>query len=217
MTFHSPEEKMNRQRMLARLSSLLLSCGIITYVSQAATADPSLSLRAEMKKVIHSLDQPAFSQVGKIGDYDLSIFVDSTIFSPHGKAEVIARIENKTGHTVNLSDLRAVGFNLSKLRKGAEHALPSEHFSSAFQLSEGEIKSGEFLEFKVNIANLSWYDVRSSIYDWTVVRNMFEIVPSGDYYLTMDLRFPSEDSTKELPLSISIESNEILVTLNKDR
>jgi len=154
---------------------------------------------------------------GVNGDYVfiLSIEVNETIFDSSKKAIVIAKIKNATGKTVNSKELRYVTFNLSKRGKDAEDIRSSELFTSFFLLCDKQIKNGESFEFDVDLKSLNWKDSLSSAFDFTNTKNMFEAVPSGDYYLFGELLIPAEHSTNEDPRVVSVKSNEVMVTVKR--
>jgi len=190
-----------------------LDCFILTKLLRSGTVKIQMGWISSAALLVLMSAFSVLSQT-KVDAYGLSISVDESTFAPGQQAKVKARLENQTGHALCLNNLRSVSFELAKQSKPYEECHRSDCFGASFPLKgEKELKSGESVEFEVDLADLYWKDLILSGINFQNPKNMFEEVPSGDYYLSMELHLPAENSTKEDPRVVSITSNKILVKM----
>ena len=153
----------------------------------------------------------AFSQVNA-DNLSLSISTDKTTFTAGQKAKVRAKIENNTGQVLT-TDTFSVSFNLSINGKDLGERSCSDCYVSEFVPGK-KIKNGETFEFTVDLADLYWNKLIAGFVDLKRPKNMFKIIPAGEYHLFMEYGFPDEKhSTKGDPRTITIKSNEILIKM----
>ena len=123
-----------------------------------------------------------------------------------------AKIENKSVLPVSKDELSSLIVTLTKYGKAAEDCRRGDCFSSSYQLKNlNKLKNGESLELEINLANLYWKDIISSLYNFNEPKNMPEVIRPGSYYLSMSLSSPAANSTKQNPRVMEIKSNKILV------
>jgi hypothetical protein len=165
--------------------------------------------------VLLALASDAFSQVNA-DNLSLSISANKTTFTPGQKAKVRARVENKTGQILK-TDTISVSFNLSVYGKDLGKCRFPDCFVSDFALGK-KIENGGTFEFEVDLTDLYWNNLIASGIDFRRPKNMFKVIPSGDYHLFMAFQFPDEkNSTEGDPRTITITSNEILIKMQGKR
>lgn len=205
---------MRRQIIFSSLATSILLFSALSWPSRGAAVQLPLGvLPKEREGDFNNLKKtpPPQDKAERADAFGLSIYMNDTVFSSSDGAKVMARIENKTGHSVNLRDLRSVGFNLSKRGKNAKNIRSAELFIAVSSLRDKLIDNYESCEFEVDLTKLKWSDGISSAFDFEGHRKMPEVVPAGDYYLFIDISLPAKNSTKEDPRMTSIRSNEIPV------
>lgn len=207
---------MKRKFIPITSTSLVLSLCCLTFICEATLVAHSTNARLEeKKKETQGIGASALSRSEelKTDEYNLSISIDKTIFTLNEEANIRAKIENTSGQNVKPDDLRYVKFNLSKYGKDVMKHRTSELYTSRLSLRNSKLAGHEAVEFEVDLTNLTWADALSSNLEASNVRNMFDVIPSGNYYLFVELKIPAANSTKEYPRVISIKSNEILVKI----
>ena len=74
-------------------------------------------------------------------------------------------------------------------------------------------KAGEVVEFDVALNDLYWNDVISSQLDLSQPKNLFDVVPTGTYSLSLFVSFPADYSTKGDRRFVQVASNAVTVEL----
>lgn len=152
------------------------------------------------------------NEMAKPNLYNLSISVANRSFSPSQQAKVIATIENRSTHKLDLS---SVIFKLSTHKKELPTQRTNETFGSSFPLvSCSAVSAGASCRFEVRLENLYWEDVFANSTNLSRPKNMFDVIRHGQYYLSMEFSLPAVNSTRAEPRTIIFQSNDILVTVN---
>lgn len=106
---------------------------------------------------------PAASAQTETNDFILSITVEQNLFSLARSAKVRVKIENQSGHTVAVKELRSISINLTRYERNSGVCWRDDCLGASFPLrNRSKLKNGESVQFEVNLADLYWKDVISS-------------------------------------------------------
>jgi len=141
----------------------------------------------------------------------LTIAVGEVTFSEKQKAKVRLRVENKTGQAIN-DERTSIKFYLSAYGTDLRMCKITDCFSTYLFLSK-KLRSGRVAESEVDLAGLRWRPLISAFSEgWP--RNMFKVVPPGEYYLFVRI---ISQSGKGDTRTIDASSNAILIKVNGQR
>ena len=152
-----------------------------------------------------ALSQVSDKQLG------LTIAVDGVTFSEKQKAKVRLRVENRTGQAIN-DERTSISFYLSAYGTDLSKCTLTDCFGTYVFLSR-KLRGGQVAESEVDLAGLHWRPLISA-YSLGRPRNMFKVVPPGEYYLFVRIiRQPGKGDTR----TIDASSDAILIKVNGRR
>jgi len=142
---------------------------------------------------------------------------ETTIRKLAKSVPVKVKITNMSDQTVNTADFGGIGFYLSKCPQAKKCETIDDVYTASDAVKGGNLKKYQSLEIEVNLADLYWQDLISSIFDVSAPKNLFT-VPSANKYFFADVKLPKgsvkvDGVSGAVPLSKSFESNEIEVNL----
>jgi hypothetical protein len=141
----------------------------------------------------------------------VTIAVDEATFSEKQKAKVRLRVENKTGQAIN-DERTSVNFYLSAFGTDLSRCTITDCFNTYVFLSK-KLRGGQVAESEIDLAGLRWRPLISA-YGQGWLRNMFKVVPPGEYYLFVRISSrPDKGDTR----TIETSSNAILIKVNGQR
>lgn len=141
----------------------------------------------------------------------LTIAVDEVTFSEKQKARVRLRVENKTGQAIN-DERTSISFYLSAYGTDLSKCTVTNCFGT-YVFSSKKLRGGQVAESEVDLAGLRWRPLISA-YSQGWPRNMFKVVPPGEYYLFARIigQLGKGDTR-----TIHTSSNAVLIKVNGQR
>jgi hypothetical protein len=156
-----------------------------------------------------------YSQEQKI-TVDISL-KETTLRTTAKSVPVRVKITNMSDAALDTAEFASITFYFSKCPQAKKCETRTDVYVAGREFKGESLKKYQSLEFEVNLADLYWNDLISSIFDTTMPKNLFT-VPGANKYLFADIRIPLgnvriKDVSGEFPISKSFESNEIEVKL----
>ena len=152
----------------------------------------------------------SFAQVAN-NELKLSIVVDQTDLHPSKVSKMHASITWGTVPHARADSFRLVSFRLTKSDLKTNRYTRGDCFEGRYGFPEPPtLRSGELLEFDVDLSELYWYDLVLSSHNFRGPKNMAETIQPGSYVLSMSMAFPA-DYSKKIPLEVRTTSNVVLV------
>lgn len=152
----------------------------------------------------------AFSQA-TADDLILKIATDKATFSEQQKAKIRLRVENKTGQAIK-DEGTSVSFYLTAHGMDLGRCTNTDCFVAHAVLSK-KLRGGQASESELDLAGLHWKPLISAFSQgWP--RNMFKVIPPGEYHLFMRIvKRPDKSDTR----AIDSRSNGILIKVDGKR
>src|SRR2546423_1082414 len=109
---------------------------------------------ASISLFLFVLASSVFAQ-DRVDAFKLSIYVDQTNFNLSQNAKVRVKIENSSGHGVNLSNLHSVSINLIRYGKSKNFCIRGDCFLASKSLPKNKkLRNGESFEFQIDLTGL---------------------------------------------------------------
>ena len=141
----------------------------------------------------------------------LRIAVGDVTFSEKQKAKVRLRVENRTGQAINDKGT-SITFYLSAYGTDLSKCTINDCFGTYVFLSK-KLRGGQVAESEVDLAGLRWRPLLSA-FSQGFPRNMFKVVPPGEYYLFVRISSqPGKGNTRITDAS----SDAIVIKVNGQR
>jgi hypothetical protein len=143
----------------------------------------------------------------------MSISSSNTSFTSDVETIVKTKIINQTGQTIKIESSQAIRIMMTHPRRYMDcHRL--DCFAANYSVGQSvSIPNGESFEFEVNLADLYWNDVISAVQDVHRPKNMFRVLPSGSYELSVESYLPARLLIPKGQRSVFRASNRIPVTV----
>jgi hypothetical protein len=110
----------------------------------------------------------------------ITIAVGDVTFSEKQKAKVRLRVENRTGQAIN-DEGTSISFYLSAFGTDLGKCTINDCFDTHIFLSK-KLRDGQVADSEVDLVGLRWRPLISA-FSLGFPRNMFKVVPPGEYYL----------------------------------
>jgi hypothetical protein len=149
---------------------------------------------------------------------EISIALEETKFvATNLNAPLKIKITNKTAQIVNTEKLPGILFYFSKCRAVGENcpAAPKNTYVGGVDIKPKILKKDAFVEFEVNLTELSWNDAHAPVLDFSRLGTM-SLIPEGAYFFYAEIRvFDKTAKPNETPRFTRFLSNEIEVKLER--
>lgn len=153
---------------------------------------------------------------------DQKIEVEISLKNPNVRmtaksVQVKVKITNMSDRTISTSDFEWLGLSLSKCPQADKCQVRGETSVASAVIKSERLKKYQSVEFEVDLANLYWNDITSSVIDFNQPKNLIT-VPFTHKYLSAKLAISSEKKEisgfqGKVPIIQSADSNVIEIKL----